>query len=582
MKRTTLLLICVGMLLAVAGCGRNGAPAAAGQEKSDSETQQTAADGGEQTPAPAPADTPAPPEENRIAEPDPTISVDELKEKYPEYFDLSTFKGLEVYVWQMAPDSYSCGVMMGTNRNKTPEELMDLKGAGIDEMKAILSTYDIPKENISVIPWQNPVSSFLGEYWTVQKDEDPDALASRRQAYVDKLRAMLLGETSPVTKVAYANWTTDSRIFECLNAETMSISSVRHLPVYKLDTAEDLQRFKETFKDILTFDHGYNEVPSFNEVSAGYDEEFFAAHTVILAYVASGSGSFRYGVREVAMDGSALCLNVVQTNHPEVGTDDMAGWLVMAEVPDKEIETVTHFDAQMVKPADPIGDLFETIMSSPSFSSDSEDYLRAHEYEHRQLLENPDDTLQYIFTEFLNAQRTGNSQTGLKGHIMVRILNELAPESQLELAAESTQAWFDEWAACAQRERERHGDAWMEENRPAMYLLLRMMDESVTPVRLPGSILYGSFSFEEVKKSVDFDAPTVKTDGFVNVDEIEMGWPTDRAKQEVTIDQDLAQMFYDEKADVWMVRFWNSKRAGGDETVYLNGKGVTLLIVYGE
>ena len=44
----------------------------------------------------------------------------------------------------------------------------------------------------------------------------------------------------------------------------------------------------------------------------------------------------------------------------------------------------------------------------------------------------------------------------------------------------------------------------------------------------------------------------------------------------------LAQMFYDDAADVWMVHFWNSKRAGGDETVYLNGKGVTLLIVYGE
>ncbi len=36
--------------------------------------------------------------------------LDELRAKYPEYFDLSTFKGLELYVWQMAPDSYSCGL----------------------------------------------------------------------------------------------------------------------------------------------------------------------------------------------------------------------------------------------------------------------------------------------------------------------------------------------------------------------------------------------------------------------------------------------------------------------------------------
>ena len=63
------------------------------------------------------------------------IDMDSLRVKYPEYFDLSTFKGLELYVWQMAPDSYSCGLMLGTNRNKTLEELINLKGASIAEMR---------------------------------------------------------------------------------------------------------------------------------------------------------------------------------------------------------------------------------------------------------------------------------------------------------------------------------------------------------------------------------------------------------------------------------------------------------------
>ena len=116
-----------------------------------------------------------------------------LREKYPEYYDLSAFKGLEVYVWQMAPDSYSCGVMMGTNRNKTLEEMMDLKGAGIDEMKVILSSYDIPKEDIFIIPWQNPISSYISEYWIIEENEDPDAVSRRRQEYIDRLREMLLG-----------------------------------------------------------------------------------------------------------------------------------------------------------------------------------------------------------------------------------------------------------------------------------------------------------------------------------------------------------------------------------------------------
>lgn len=122
------------------------------------------------------------------------IDMESLRAKYPEYFDLSTFKGLEVYVWQMGPNSYSCGVLPGTNREKTLEELMKLKGATIAEMRAIiLSTYDIDEEDVSIIPWQNPVSSYIAEYWISQKDEDPAVVEKRKQEYIDGIRQMLFG-----------------------------------------------------------------------------------------------------------------------------------------------------------------------------------------------------------------------------------------------------------------------------------------------------------------------------------------------------------------------------------------------------
>jgi len=123
-----------------------------------------------------------------------TADLESLRAKYPEYFDLSTFKGLEVYVWQMGPNSYSCGVLPGTNREKTLEELMKLKGATIAEMRAIiLSTYDIDEEDVSIIPWQNPVSSYIAEYWISQKDEDPAVVEKRKQKYIDGIRQMLFG-----------------------------------------------------------------------------------------------------------------------------------------------------------------------------------------------------------------------------------------------------------------------------------------------------------------------------------------------------------------------------------------------------
>ena len=88
--------------------------------------------------------------------------LDTLREKYPEYFNLSGFKGLEVYVWRMAEDSYQCGLLPGTNRNKAPEEIWDLRPLSIEQMKIILSTYDIPDENIFIFTYSNPLSSYIG------------------------------------------------------------------------------------------------------------------------------------------------------------------------------------------------------------------------------------------------------------------------------------------------------------------------------------------------------------------------------------------------------------------------------------
>ena len=290
----------------------------------------------------------------------PAYELVEMKRRYPEYFDLDTFKGLEVYVWQMSPDDYSCGLMSGTNRDKTPEELAALKGVTLHEMSMILASYDVDEKKISVIPWQNPVSSYIADYWTDRDGEDPAEAQKRKQEYIDGIRQMLFGgaqtgndaPAAPLSElrsaVAYVNWTQGEMIPGCLNMDKMMISSVRHLPVYKLDTKEDLDRFRENYGDILTLDHGYNEVPSFNEVVSSYDESFFAGHTVILAYVSASSGSLRYALKGVWADGSALCLDVIQTNDPEGYTGDMAGWLVMAELSDADVAGYSEFDARLV------------------------------------------------------------------------------------------------------------------------------------------------------------------------------------------------------------------------------------------
>ena len=49
-----------------------------------------------------------------------------LRIKYPEYYNLDTFKGIEVYVWQNENGEYRCGALSGTNRGKTIGEMTAL------------------------------------------------------------------------------------------------------------------------------------------------------------------------------------------------------------------------------------------------------------------------------------------------------------------------------------------------------------------------------------------------------------------------------------------------------------------------
>lgn len=95
----------------------------------------------------------------------------ELKSRDSRWFDLSTENGLTVCVWQSLDKDNNavleCGLLQGLisyddpDRYSTRERLaMGLFGGVTpEEMKLILSTYDLEAESVSIIPWSNPASS---------------------------------------------------------------------------------------------------------------------------------------------------------------------------------------------------------------------------------------------------------------------------------------------------------------------------------------------------------------------------------------------------------------------------------------
>ncbi len=185
--------------------------------------------------------------------------------------------------------------------------------------------------------------------------------ASAEDATVEACTGDIPPEETPAEEpfaiaVSYANWSEKPEIYMgACNTEKMAVSSVHHLPIFKLDTLEDLEQFKLTYGSILTMDRGYNEIPSFHDTVASYDEAFFEENTLMLVYVTATSGSYRFGVNGISCDAGVFCMHIEQLNHPEAYTDDMAGWFITAAVPDDRIADCTVFDADLCSSFDEQG-----------------------------------------------------------------------------------------------------------------------------------------------------------------------------------------------------------------------------------
>ena len=114
------------------------------------------------------------------------LEIESLRDKYPQFFDLNAENGLVVYVWQMSEYSYYCGLMSAKEYAYSNLNLLKMShsGATVDEMKTILSSYDIPKSKIDVIAYQNPISSYISIPYL---DYDPAVV----DAYMYRLYEML-------------------------------------------------------------------------------------------------------------------------------------------------------------------------------------------------------------------------------------------------------------------------------------------------------------------------------------------------------------------------------------------------------
>ena len=217
----------------------------------------------------------------------------------------------------------------------------------------------------------------LVEYWTPRdgslwvediKEKFPWYLHNKAldtQRYIDEQMAFCeksakeyfssesnVGGTDSMLDVAfestltYAGVPQDSNMifYSSLNREKLAISSVRHLPIHRLDTHEDLEQFKATFSGDLTLDKGYDEVSSFNAATTKYDKDFFEYNSLMVVYIDATNSTHRYAMQSVEHSG-VFCVHIEETTKAEVVDDALAGWFVTVTASDELLNGCTGFDA---------------------------------------------------------------------------------------------------------------------------------------------------------------------------------------------------------------------------------------------
>lgn len=89
--------------------------------------------------------------------------IKKLQQKYPHFFGLNTENGVTVYVTKLSQYNFECYLTSNTNPTDPQKVLHYDEFSSIDEMKLILSTYNLSNEEITVTPFIHCLSSYIGD-----------------------------------------------------------------------------------------------------------------------------------------------------------------------------------------------------------------------------------------------------------------------------------------------------------------------------------------------------------------------------------------------------------------------------------
>ncbi len=253
------------------------------------------------------------------------ISVEFLREQYPDFLDLPVEDGLDVYIWQMAASSYHCVLLPAQAAEPEDAALLDMPHVGMKTMAAILDIYDLPPEQIRVIPRRMLHSSYL---YTID------------ESYTQSLRYLLglsnqLPEQMTVDYRASAvrvGWSEDTEqaFWDGVYGSSMALSYFRSFHGRRIESADELHQFLDVYSEILSLDQAFDGKQSFTQVADGYGADFFGEKALLLIYVPTDS-AVPPSVQDVRLYQNDLRVTLNPVSQ-EPGDTVMCGYLLILEL----------------------------------------------------------------------------------------------------------------------------------------------------------------------------------------------------------------------------------------------------------
>ncbi len=145
--------------------------------------------------------------------------------------------------------------------------------------------------------------------------------------------------------LTWAGHSTNSTVWQsALNAEALE-QSREHQPIFKCDTLEELNAFKDAFSGILSMDYVWNGMQPFRDITFSMDDAFFKENSLLVIYIPTISGSYRFDVSSFIVEDGALCVYIDQTNPGPAFDEELSGFMLVITVSKDQLQGVDSYDA---------------------------------------------------------------------------------------------------------------------------------------------------------------------------------------------------------------------------------------------